>query len=98
MKHKLINPENREATLHQNFTDVQTQKRIEEHMSDINDKITEEDLQNIRTDMYDGLLKNKEGEEKDSEITEIKDQETIEKEKEKEESQKINSIWNILED
>ncbi len=33
--------------------DIQTKDRIRKHLSDINDVITEEDIKNIRTDIYD---------------------------------------------
>jgi hypothetical protein len=61
-------------------------------MSNINDKITEQDLKNIRTDMYDELLRN------DHEDDKTTDAATLAKEKERNESEKINSAWNVLED
>ena len=33
--------------------DSQTKNRIRKHLSDINDVITEDDIRNIRTDIYD---------------------------------------------
>lgn len=33
--------------------DSETKNRIRKHLSDINDIITEEDIKNIRTDIYD---------------------------------------------
>jgi phage-related protein len=33
--------------------DSPTKKRIRKHLSDINDVITEDDIRNIRTDIYD---------------------------------------------
>ncbi len=33
--------------------DIQTKNRIRKHLSDINDVITEDDIKNIRTDIYD---------------------------------------------
>ena len=33
------------------FRDVQTRNKMERHMSDINDRITEEDIRNVKTDV-----------------------------------------------
>ena len=97
MKNKTVNPINGETTDYKNLVDSKTQEKINKHMNDIDDKITEEDLKNIRTDMYDELLRNE-----NEEITEAGKNELTEeekdKEKEKDESQKVNSAWNILEE
>ena len=90
----VIDPVNGEVIDYQNLTDEKTQQRINEHISNINDKITEDDIRNIRTDMYDELLKPANTEEKKDELT----AEETDKEKEKKESQKINSAWNIIEE
>lgn len=37
------------------FSDTATKKRISKHLSDINDKITEEDIKNVKTDI-DSLI------------------------------------------
>lgn len=104
MKNKLIDPDNGEPINYKALTDVETQKRIEQHMSDINDVITEQDLQNIRTDMYDELLKPVGDEKQDEDndggetIPVVPEQTIADKEKEKKESEKISSAWNIMED
>jgi hypothetical protein len=102
MKNKIINPQSGETNEYKNLTDVQTQEKINKHMTDIDDKITDEDIRNIRTDMYDELLRNEHEDkdtaaEKDDEKDELTTEEK-EKEKEKKESQKINSTWNIMEE
>jgi hypothetical protein len=42
-------PENRSHDL---YVDEKTRDRIRKHLSDPNDKITEEDIANVNTDMY----------------------------------------------
>ncbi len=98
MKNKIIDPLSGETNEYKNLTDVQTQQKINKHMTDIDDKITDEDIRNIRTDMYDELLRTENNSEdagfgKDELTTEEK-----EKEEEKKESEKINSAWNIMEE
>lgn len=36
-----------------NLSEMEIKNRIRKHLSDINDVITEEDIKNIRTDIYD---------------------------------------------
>jgi hypothetical protein len=101
MKNKIIDPRSGETNEYKNLTDVQTQEKINRHMTDIDDKITDEDIRNIRTDMYDELLRNEHDSENAGSEKDEKDELTPEekdKQKEKKESEKINSTWNIMEE
>lgn len=97
-KNKTVNLLNGESTEYKDLTDVKMQEKINKHMSDINDKITDEDIKNIRTDMYDELLRNDTDEENTEPVKNELTEEEKDKEQEKDESQKANSAWNILED
>lgn len=46
-------------TLLDKFQDKKTKQKIDKHLSDINDTITEEDIRNINTDITVGLLEKK---------------------------------------
>ncbi len=46
-------------TLLEKYQDKKTKLKIDKHLSDINDTISEDDIRNIDTDITSGLLKKK---------------------------------------
>ena len=86
-----------EITLSKSFEDIATHDKIQRHLSDINDTISEEDIKNVRTDI--GLETSAEaGEEEKALIESERLNESSENETADEfkEGKKITSSWNIL--
>ena len=82
------------------FDDEATHEKIQRHLSDITDTITEDDIKNVKTDIGLENIIDEGGEEKGIIEGEAyhKDQELSEEEKKHEyaEGKKITSTWNIL--
>lgn len=80
------------------FTDKRTKDKIDLHLRDINDQITEEDIENVQTDVTGGSL----GSAEDTEAARVAAEILVEKKRKdrsKEDENNSNSVvtpWNIL--
>ena len=82
------------------FSDEKTSLKIHQHLSDKNDEISEQDLQNIRTDFNDdnppGEEQNASSEETENEKNETDDKEETGENKDTRENPPLITPWNIL--
>jgi len=77
------------------FTDKRTKDKIDLHLRDINDKITEEDIENVQTDVTKGAEDDVDASREADKIISKKQKE----EKDKEDGNNSNSVetpWNML--
>ncbi|MEO5893493.1 MAG: hypothetical protein ABIQ31_24785 [Ferruginibacter sp.] len=80
------------------FNDDQTDKRIHEHLANENDSISEEDINNVKTDVADkeNIVSTSVAKEKSSE-KDANDESDEEGKKDKgEQENRIETPWNIL--
>ena len=84
LQHFEPNPENKKSNDNHRNMDIVTKKKIDKHLTDINDVISEEDIKNVNTDIRSGT-----GEFDDTEPKNMVRSETIRKES--------NSPWEIEE-
>jgi len=83
------------------FSDEKTDHKIRQHISDINDVISEQDIKNVKTDFYEksSEMKNHKNidigdKDKSREVTNSETEDSSPDTKE--ESQRIETPWNIL--
>lgn len=76
------------------FRDDMTKKRVEKHMSDINDRITEEDIRNVKTDVTPNMAVNPCDEEEN--LPPLKDETWEKARRDDPNAPDVQSPWNII--
>ncbi|MDP9229298.1 MAG: hypothetical protein M3O67_01340 [Bacteroidota bacterium] len=99
MKQNEKNKNTNKNVLSESFSDEVTDKKIDRHLNDINDTISDDDIKNVKVSPGTGDTTTAGNEEKTViEDKDIKNASIEEKSKEAEEAKKIITPWNLLDE